>query len=108
MGDIINLLGIAVLLLSVSMPCAPSYNTVEPVAAIQEFIQADAVENELSVNDQTDVVLYEETTVESEGMKERQTVWISSIFCFCRISATASMMRGRRSWSLFRLSQQDI
>ena len=67
MGDIKKLLGIAALLLSVSIPCAPSYNIAEPAAVIQEFTQATASENELSVNDQTDVVLYEETTVESEG-----------------------------------------
>lgn len=67
MGDIKKLLGIAALLLSVSIPCAPSYNIAEPAAAIQEFTPAGAVENALSVNDQTDVVLYEETTVESEG-----------------------------------------
>ena len=65
-----NLLGISVLLLSLSMPCAPSYNIAEPAAAIQEFIPATAVENESSVNDQTDVMLYEETTVESEGETE--------------------------------------
>ena len=38
MGDIIKLLGIEALLLSVSIPCAPSYNVAEPAAAIQEFI----------------------------------------------------------------------
>ena len=69
-GVIMNLLGIAVLLLTASMPCAPVYETAEPAAAVQEFMPAAAGEIVLSVNNDWDVTEHEGEAPESEWDEE--------------------------------------
>lgn len=103
-----NSLGIAALLLSLSMPCAPSYNIAEPAAAIQEYIPAAAAENESSVNDQTDVVLSEETTVESEGDEGETESPDIQYLLFLQDFRNSINDAWTPFWSLFRLSRQDI
>ena len=62
-----NLLGTAVLLMTLSMPCVPAYQTAEP-AAVQEFLPAYTEETVLSADDHWETTVYEdETTMDTDS-----------------------------------------
>ncbi len=77
-----NLLGIAVLSLSLAMPCSPVYRAEEPVVKTQELTQAAEAETVLSVRDQWEITVYEDTAAadtddaESEGLDIRYLLFL--------------------------------
>lgn len=62
-----NFLGIAVLTLSLSLPCAPVYKTAEPAVKMQEFVPADAEESVLSSDDLLEITVLEDAAADTDS-----------------------------------------
>lgn len=63
-----NIFGTAALLLALSSPCVPAYQTAQPAVAVQEYILTDMSETFLSADDHWETIVHEdEAAVDSES-----------------------------------------
>ncbi len=66
--NMMNIIGTAALLLALSAPCVPAYQTAQPAAAVREFVPADVSETFLSADDHWKTTVHEdEATVDSDS-----------------------------------------